>query len=76
MRWMHRVRLYPTVAHERRLWFMLDLTRQKYNALLDVRAIMMLGSEFRTASPCTRENVLMTSEKLHMISDRYCIPRL
>jgi putative transposase len=37
MRWMHRVRLYPTAAHERRLWFMLDLTRQTYNALLDER---------------------------------------
>jgi Helix-turn-helix domain len=34
---MHRVRLYPTAAQEVRLRFMLDVTRQTYNALLDER---------------------------------------
>jgi putative transposase len=34
---MHRVRLYPTVAQQERLAFMLDVTRQTYNALLDER---------------------------------------
>jgi putative transposase len=34
---MHRVRLYPTAAQEDRLRFMLDVTRQTYNALLDER---------------------------------------
>ena len=37
MRWMHRVRLYPTATQEGRLRFMLDVTRQTYNALLDER---------------------------------------
>jgi putative transposase len=34
---MHRVRLYPKAAQEERLRFMLDVTRQTYNALLDER---------------------------------------
>ncbi|MDB5041469.1 MAG: transposase [Candidatus Eremiobacteraeota bacterium] len=34
---MHRVRLYPKAAQEERLRFMLDVTRQAYNALLDER---------------------------------------
>jgi putative transposase len=37
MRWMHRVRLYPKAAQIERLRFMLDVTRQTYNALLDER---------------------------------------
>ena len=37
MRWMHTVRLYPTTRQEERLRFMLDVTRQLYNALLDER---------------------------------------
>src|SRR5216684_4837116 len=37
MRWMHRVRLYPTASQEERLQFMLDVTCQTYNALLDER---------------------------------------
>jgi len=34
---MHRVRLYPTARQEGRLRFMLDVTRQTYNALLEQR---------------------------------------
>jgi len=34
---MHTVRLYPTTRQEERLRFMLDVTRQLYNALLDER---------------------------------------
>lgn len=34
---MHRVRLYPKAAQEERLRFMLDVTRQMYNALLEER---------------------------------------
>ena len=34
---MHTVRLYPTTRQEERLLFMLDVTRQLYNALLDER---------------------------------------
>src|SRR5713226_6425583 len=37
MRWMHRVRLYPKATQVERLRFMLDVTRQAYNALLDER---------------------------------------
>jgi len=37
MRWMHRVRLYPTSRQEKRLRLMLDVTRQIYNALLQQR---------------------------------------
>src|ERR1700676_636204 len=37
MRWMHRVRLYPKASQEERLRFMLDVTRQTFNALLDER---------------------------------------
>jgi len=37
MRWMHKVRLYPTVTQTERLQRMLDITRQLYNALLDQR---------------------------------------
>src|SRR6202163_1269228 len=34
---MHRVRLYPKASQEERLRFMLDVTRQTHNALLDER---------------------------------------
>src|ERR1700692_2778429 len=34
---MHRVRLYPKASQEERLRFMLDVTRQTFNALLDER---------------------------------------
>jgi hypothetical protein len=37
MRWLHRVRLYPTTTQVERLRFALDVTRQLYNALLDER---------------------------------------
>jgi putative transposase len=37
MRWMNRVRLYPTDSQVERLHFMLDVTRQTYNALLEER---------------------------------------
>jgi putative transposase len=37
MRWMHKIRLYPTRSQESRLHFMLDVTRQTYNALLQER---------------------------------------
>jgi putative transposase len=37
MRWMHPVRLYPKASQEERLRFMLDVTQQTYNALLDER---------------------------------------
>jgi putative transposase len=37
MRWMHRVRLYPKASQEERLQFMLDVTRQTFNALLEER---------------------------------------
>src|SRR5260370_3061118 len=37
MRWMHCVRLYPKASQVERLQFMLDVTRQTYNALLDER---------------------------------------
>ena len=37
MRWMHRVRLYPTHSQQARLWFMLHVTRRLYNAALQQR---------------------------------------
>src|ERR1700736_1101775 len=37
MRWMHRVRLYPTPSQQRRLEFMLHITRTLYNAALQER---------------------------------------
>jgi len=37
VRWMHRVRLYPTPSQVDRLQFALDVTRQLWNALLDER---------------------------------------
>jgi putative transposase len=37
MRWMHRVRLYPSATQIARLRFALDVTRRLYNALLDQR---------------------------------------
>ena len=37
VRWMHRVRLYPTASQVDRLHFALRVTRQLYNALLDQR---------------------------------------
>jgi putative transposase len=37
MRWMHRVGLYPTSSQDSRLRFMLDVTRQLYNAMLQER---------------------------------------
>jgi hypothetical protein len=37
MRWMHRVRLYPSATQVARLRFALGVTRELYNALLDQR---------------------------------------
>jgi putative transposase len=37
MRWLHRVRLYPTQAQAARLTFMLHVTRDLYNAALQQR---------------------------------------
>jgi transposase len=37
VRWMHRVRLYPSSRQEARLHFALDITRQIYNAALAQR---------------------------------------
>jgi putative transposase len=37
LRWLHKVRLYPTCAQERRLVEMLHATRDLYNALLQQR---------------------------------------
>ncbi len=37
LRWLHRVRLYPTCAQERSLHTMLRVTRELYNALLQQR---------------------------------------
>lgn len=37
VRWMHRVRLYPSPSQVERLHFALRVTRQLYNALLDQR---------------------------------------
>ena len=34
LRWMHKIRLYPTCAQERALFTMLRVTRELYNALL------------------------------------------
>jgi len=34
---MHKVRLYPTPSHERRLWHVLHTTRHLYNAALQER---------------------------------------
>jgi hypothetical protein len=58
MRWMHRVRLYPTAAHERRLWFMLDLTRQTYNALLDERRYAWTARRISVTSKLRRTSVV------------------
>ena len=37
LRWLHKVRLYPTCAQERALFTMLRITRELYNALLQQR---------------------------------------
>src|ERR1700675_1215878 len=37
MRWMHKVRLYPSAAQSARLEFMLHQTRHLYNAALEQR---------------------------------------
>ena len=37
LRWLHKVRLYPTCAQERALVTMLRVTRELYNALLQQR---------------------------------------
>jgi putative transposase len=37
LRWLHKVRLYPTCAQERALVTMLSVTRELYNALLQQR---------------------------------------
>jgi hypothetical protein len=34
LRWLHKVRLYPTRAQERKLYEMLRVTRELYNAML------------------------------------------
>ena len=50
MRWMHRVRLYPSCAQEARLRFMLDVTRLLYNALLEQRRWLWLSRRLRILS--------------------------
>ena len=37
MRWLHKVRLYPTSARERKLYEVLRVTRERYNALTQQR---------------------------------------
>jgi putative transposase len=37
LRWLHKVRLYPTRAQERTLYAMLRVTRELYNAMLQQR---------------------------------------
>ena len=37
LRWLHKVRLYPTCAQERELLEMLRVTRELYNAMLQQR---------------------------------------
>jgi len=50
MRWMHRVRLYPTAKQEEQLRFMLDVTRQLYNALLDQRRYAWTARHIRVTT--------------------------
>jgi len=50
MRWMHRVRLYPKAKQIERLEFMLDVTRQLYNALLDERRYAWTARRIRVTS--------------------------
>jgi putative transposase len=50
MRWMHRVRLYPKISQIERLEFMLDVTRQTYNALLDERRYAWTARRIRVTT--------------------------
>ncbi len=50
MRWMHRVRLYPTTSEVARLGFMLRVTRDLYNALLDKRRYAWTARRLRMTS--------------------------
>jgi putative transposase len=50
MRWMHRVRLYPKRSQAERLEFMLDVTRQTYNALLDERRYAWTARRIRVTT--------------------------
>jgi Helix-turn-helix domain len=43
VRWMHRVRLYPTPRQVDRLHFALRVTRTLYNALLDQRRYVWIS---------------------------------
>jgi putative transposase len=49
MRWLHRVRLYPTATQVARLRFALDVTRQLYNALLDQRRYLWVSRRHRVS---------------------------
>jgi hypothetical protein len=55
LRWLHKVRLYPTGAQERALVTMLRVTRELYNALLqqrrDSREQYVQLTELREADP-------------------------
>src|SRR5260370_17794193 len=50
MRWMHRVRLYPTALQGERVQFMLDVTRQTHNALLDERRYALKARGIRVTA--------------------------
>src|SRR5579864_6970828 len=47
---MHRVRLYPTPSQRARLGFMLVVTRELYNALLDERRYAWTARRLRVTS--------------------------
>jgi transposase len=59
LRWLHKVRLYPTCAQERALVTMLRVTRELYNALLQQRRDVWAS---RRLSLTSREQYVQLTE--------------
>jgi transposase len=56
MRWMHRIRLYPTESQEARLRHILHVTRHLYNAALQERRDAYRGRSISITAKCSMPN--------------------
>jgi putative transposase len=65
LRWLHKVRLYPTCAQERALVTMLRVTRELYNALLQQRRDAWTT---RRASLPSREQYAQLTERSTLLA--------
>jgi putative transposase len=67
LRWLHKVRLYPSCAQERKLYEMLRVTRELYNAMLQQRR----DSWSTRGIPYTSKQQYVEMTELRMCESRF-----